>query len=247
MLTYCAPEDVRQALQERDLDGAISRVQVGPSIKSVSAWLRRRSRRHWYDSAASDAISTTPATATEVRRDVPSSPHAHDRQIHVAEPGVRYPVTHAGPYCKIPLPHGYVQSVSALRVRDRGGDVADWTGDPDKTEGRGEDYYLVVDGAASYGRSYLYVRGTSLGPRVDYTDVLTLDYEYGLDAEDGIEGWDDVRRGVALAAGAQLVVDDDVLTALPDNGQLVGVDTQRQQLVDDAADLLDPYLDAGIA
>jgi len=247
MPAYCEPADVRRALQERDLDGAIQPANVTPAIEGVSAWLRRRANRHWYDSsgAAADSVATTPATATDVRLDVPASPHAHDRQIHIATQDVRYPVTHAGPFCKIPLPHSHVETVTALRVRDRGGDITEWTSDPDKTAGRGEDYYLHVDDASQYGRSHLYVRATSLGPRVDYGGLLTVDYEYGLDAQDS--AWPDVRRGVALAAGAQLVVDDDVLTALPDNGQLVGVDTQRQALVDDAADLLDPYLDAPVA
>jgi hypothetical protein len=154
-------------------------------------------------------------------------------------------VTHSGPFCKVRLPRAHVESIDTLLVRERGGGVDDWTAAGDKVQGRGEDYFVEVDGESHYGRSYLYLRAASIGARTDYEGLLTVDLSYGLDAGD--ESWRDVRRGVALVAAAQVVVDDDVLTAIPDNGQLVGVDTQRQQLLDDGLDALDPYLRAPIA
>jgi|APHM01.1.fsa_nt_gi hypothetical protein len=246
MTAYCEPDDVRRALQERSLDGAVSPANVEPSIRSVSDWLRRRSHTHWYDSRGGVTfVDSAPATATDVRRDVPSSPHATDRQITLPDADVRYPVTRAGPYAKIPLPHRYVETIDTLLVRDVDGDTTDWTASPDFQAGRGEAYYVATDGASEYGRSYLFINARDLGARTDYGDLLTLDYQYGLDADS--QTWQNVRRGVALLAAAQLVVDDNVLTAIPDNGQLVGVDTQRQQLVDDGTDLLDPYLGSGVA
>lgn len=245
MAAFCEYSDVREALLERSLSGALDETNtdtVETTIESVSDWFARQTNGHWYDSTASaeSLIDTSPTTATNVRLDVPSSPHRQDRQLLVGDQGVRYPVTHNGPYARIPLPHPYVQSVTALQVRDRGGDVEDWVAAADKAEGRGEDYYVERKGQDSYGRTYLYIRASSIGPRVDFGGLLTLDYELGLDAAES--SWQDVRRGIALASAAELVVEDNVVTAIPDNGTLVGADTQRQQLVDDASKKLEPYL-----
>jgi hypothetical protein len=250
MPAFCEYSDVREALLERSLSGPLDQANtdtVMSTIASVSDWFARQTNGHWYDSTAEpgDLRENAPATASDVRLDVPSSPHRQDRQLLVGEQGVRYPVTHNGPYARIQLPHRYVQSVAALRVRDTGGGVDDWVADPSKTEGRGGDYYVGRPGQASYGQSYLFVRASSIGPRVDYNGLLTVDYEFGLDADE--KSWQDVRRGVALASGAEVVIDDNVLSSIPDDGQLVGVDTQRQQLVDDAADKLDPYLGVAVA
>jgi len=238
---YCEADDVRKALQDRSLDGPTGAEFVEPAISKVSAWLQRQGNRHWYDStgAESDTVPTTAATASHVRLSVPSSPHSQRDQLF-QDTDARYPVTTAGPYARIPLPHAHVESVNTLEVRDRAGDVEDWTTASEKVEGRGEDYYVARRGQDSYGRTYLYIRARSIGPRYDFGDLLTLSYDYGLDATE--EEWQDVRRGVAQAAAAELVIEDNVLAAIPDNGQLVGVDTQRQQLVDDGRDALEPYL-----
>ncbi|WP_435065886.1 hypothetical protein [Halobaculum sp. EA56] len=246
MVGFCEPDDVRQVLQKRELTGTISASMITPAITGVSGWFARQTNGHWYDSSAAsgDEIDTTAASATGVRLDVPSGPHRKDRQLFHDDTGARYPTTTHGPYAKIRLPHPYVQTVTALLVRGRGGDVDDWVASAEKTEGRGEDYYIEARGQDSYGRTYLYIRAASIGARVDYDGLLTLEYDYGLDAQD--TSWDDVRRGVALLAAAQVVSDDDVLTAIPDNGQLIGVATQRDQHVADAIgeawSLLSPYL-----
>jgi len=240
---FCEADDVRKALQERDLSGPTGSEFVEPAIAKVSDWLARQGNRHWYDSSgtASDTVPTTAATVGDVRLSVPSSPHSQRDQLY-NDTDARYPVTTAGPYARIPLPHAHVQSVNTLEVRDRAGDVEDWTTASDRVEGRGEDYYVQREGQDSYGRTYLYLRARSIGPRYDFGDLLTVGYDHGLDAVE--EDWQDVRRGVAQVAAAELVIEDDVLTAIPDNGSLVGVDTQRQQLLDDGRKALEPYLTA---
>jgi len=241
---YCQPEAVRTALQETDLSGPTNTDIVTDAIVGVSTWLRKQSGRHWYDSNAgdSDLIPNSPETATTVRLTVPNSPHAQRDQVfyHADTGDVRYPVTTDGPYARISLPHAYVDSLDALTVRDRAGGVTDWTTDAEYQEGRGEDYYVQEEDKEGYGASYLYIRAASIGARRDFDGVVTADYTYGLD--DAEESWDDVRRGVALMSAAQVVVDDDVLTAIPDNGQLVGVDTQAQRLLDRGEQYLGPYL-----
>lgn len=239
---FCEESDVRAALQEKNLTGPTGTDNVEPAIESVSDWLAKQGNRYWYDDSGSGTlVPSSPATAAEVTLSVPSSPHAQRGQLYSHHDGMRYPVTQAGPYARIPLPHGYVAELSQLEVRDRAGGVTDWVADSEFDEGRGEDYYLVSDDRHSYGRTYLHLRAASIGARVDFEHLLTLAYDYGASDPDD---WRDVRRGVAQLAAAQVVVDDDVLTSIPDDGQLVGVDTQRQQLLDDAMDALEPYTTA---
>lgn len=244
---YCEPEDVREMLQETELSGPTNTAIVEAAITGVSRWFSRATNGHWYDSTVdttSNLRSDSAASASEVRLDVPSSPHRQDRQLFVEETGVRYPVTKNGPYARIRLPHPYVQSITTLRVRDRGGDTEDWVAASDKLEGRGEDYYVDQPGQHSYGQSYLYVRASSIGSRTDFGGLLVADYDYGLDWES--QDWDDVRRGIAALAAAEVLDDDSVITQIPDNAKLVGVDTQHSNLVTVAGRFLDPYLTGGV-
>lgn len=240
---FCEPVDVQRALQKRNLEAELSTDNVEPAIEKVSDWLQRQGNRYWYDSSgqASDLVPTTPATVSNVRLDIPSSPHDQRDTLFQSHDG-RYPVMRSGPYARVTLPHGYVSSLTSLEVRGRDGSVTDWTTTSDKQEGRGNEYYIQRRGQDSYGRTSLFIDARAIGARYDFQNILTLSYEYGLDAQTA--DWQDVRRGVAQVAAAELVVDDDVLSAIPDDGQLVGVDTQRQQLLDDGSDALDPYLTA---
>lgn len=244
---FCDPADVRKALQELELGGKTNTSMVEAAIGAVSDWFGRRTNGHWYDSSgtSSPLVATVSASASSVRLDVPSSPHPQDNQVHRSRADVRYPVTTNGPYAKIPLPHRYVDTVTTLNVRDRDGDVTDWVASSDKAAGRGEDYYVQRHGQDSYGQTYLYIRAASIGARQNYDGLLTLEYDYGLDAVD--EDWQDVRRGIAHLAAAQVVLDDNVLAQIPDNGQLVGVDTQRDAhlgaALNEAHAHLSPYLE----
>lgn len=241
---YAETEDVRQVLQEASLSGPLANNNTEAALERVSDWLRRQSRGHWYDSGGSTTlVPSSSRTASAVTLDVPSSPHrqrgqlfTHDRDIR----DQRYPVTRRGSYVRLTLPHRHVTALETLEVRDIAGDVEDWVSASDKQSGRGEDYYLEQNDRHPYGRTHLFLRAASIGPRIDFDGLVTLSYVYGLDA--ATEEWQDVRGGVASAAAAELVIEDDVLTAIPDDGQLVGVDTKRQRLVDDARSYLEPYL-----
>jgi hypothetical protein len=240
MAAFCEEDDVRKTLQEANLSGPTGSEMVEPAIQSVSDWFARRTNGHWYDSGGSTTlVDTSAASAANVRLDVPNSPHPQRGQVP-RDDDRRYPVTHNGPYARIPLPHPYVQTVTKLEVRQRDGSVSDWVADSSIAEGRGEDYYIEARGQQSYGRTYLYINANSLSPRYDYSGLLTLAYDYGLDADD--TAWQDVRRGVAALAAAEVIDDDSVLAQIPDNGQLVGVQTQHQNLIAAANRDLGPYL-----
>lgn len=235
---YCEIDDVQTALQHADekMTGSLADGNVQAAIHAASRWLRSAADTHWYDSNAdaSDLIDTAPASTTDRQLDVPSSPHAQRGQLFKASDergNPRYPKTHAGPYCRVRLPKAHVESIDTLKVRDRAGEVEDWVAASDKAEGRGEDYYLHVEGGA-HGRSYLYVHAGTLAPLTHYTDALTVGLSYGRDWDDA--PWDDVRRGVAALAGAHLITDDELQTLIPDSGQLIGVDTKADRLLSEA-------------
>jgi|APHM01.1.fsa_nt_gi hypothetical protein len=239
MTGYCEPEDVRAVLQD-DLPQTEPR-EIEAAIEGLTPWVREKTRRHFYDSAGdpADLVDTEDRVAAGVRLDVPSSPHATGRQLHRGERGARYPVTDAGPYARIRLPHFSVESLTSLEVRDRDGDVADWETDPEFTEGRGEDYYLHVDRDETRA-SFLFIRAAAIGSRINYDDLLTLEYRYGRDqAEDD---WTTVRNAVAHLAAADLVLDEDVATAVPNDGQLVATGTKADEYLDAGLTRLKPYL-----
>jgi len=248
---YCEVDDVRRALQNNpramNNTDALADDIVKAEIQGASAWLRKTTNAHWYDSggANTDVVPTGPRSVSNARMDVPSSPHRQDRQLFTDAVGMRYPVTTDGPYARIRLDHRYVQELTRLAVRDRAGDTTDWTTDPDITSGVGEDYHLRREDQEGTGASFLYVRAASIGARTDYGGLLVLDYDYGLDA--GSEDWQDVRRGVAHLTAAEIVDDDDVLASIPDDGQLVGVDTQAQSHLDRAMTYLEPYMGVPVA
>lgn len=234
---YCEPEDVRKALQESGLDdrreGPISRPILLAAIHGLSDWFRSASDRHFYDSTATDGdeVPSSPRTRENRRLSVPSSPHAQRDQLYTSQDGARYPVTTNGPYAKVRLPNHDVDEITRLAVRDRAGDVEDWVASNEYQKGRGEDYWLFTEGGTAK-TSYLFIRAASIGPRYDYNGLLTVDYQYGTDAQD--TEWQDVRRGIALLAASQVVIDDDLVTAIPDDGQLVNLETERDTYINDA-------------
>jgi len=240
-MAYCERQDVLDVLEEASLSGAYSERPeiVDAAITGLTQDIRAWTNRHWYDpdAASDDLLSDSPVTATEMSEDIPSSPHTQDRQLFRSGDGVRYPLTHAGPYCRIVLAHADVTTLSALQVRDVAGEFEDWTTQPAKRQGRGEDYYLQTpaDGGPS-GRTRLYLRAGVLPTLTDYEEALLLDYEYGADTVP-----DSVRRMTAQYAAAELVTNDEFVAAVPDDGQLVNVETKADRWTAAADKTLDNY------
>jgi len=255
---YCEREDVRRVLQKStrkfDESNQLSEDIVEAAITSVSSWFGKQTDAHFYDSEGdpSDLVDTDAATATDIMESVGSSPHRQGGQLLTTKRGAgqpKYPNTRDGTFVRVKLPALHVQEIDRLFVRDRGGGGEDWVAANDKDEGRDGDYYVTVDGSSDFGNSYLYLRANSIGPRRSFTDLLTIDITYGLDEQD--TSWQDVRRGVAALAAAQVIVDDNVIAQLPDNGSLINATTQHDQLRDlgIASDVaaLDPYMSVAIA
>jgi len=86
----------------------------------------------------------------------------------------------------------------------------------------------------------------AIGPRLNLDGVLSVDVTFGLDYQD--TAWAEVRRGVGHLAAAELVVDDDVLSAIPDNGSIGSVQTEAEEHLNAALDrYLGQFLQVGMA
>lgn len=237
---YCTADDVRQALQEASLDaageGPLSQSIVEAAIDGQTDWIRRRTDGHWFDTAASSGsiLPTSPRSYGEDVVDVPSTPHAQHNQL-LDDTERRYPRQITGRYTRVTLAKRWVDSLTSLEVRDGPSEWSDWVAAADKESGRGNEYYLQTD--PETGLSHVYLDTGSLGPLRRYEDAVVATYDYG---HDGIPGA--IRRGQAALAGADLVMDDDVKTAMPDNGQLIAVGTKADRLIKQAMRLLGPFL-----
>lgn len=240
-MAYCERQDVLDVLEKSQLSGAYEQRPeiLDAAITGLTQDIRAWTKRHWYDpgAAANDLRSDSPVSAAEMIYDIPSSPHSQDRQLYTSQSGVRYPVTHTGPYCRVVLDHADVSALTALRVRDSAGGYEDWTVQSSKTQGRGEDYYLQTptDGGPA-GRTRLYLRAGVLPALTDYEGALTLDYEYGTATVP-----DAVRRMTAQYAAAELVTSDEFVAAVPDDGQLINVETKADRWKAAADRTLDNY------
>lgn len=241
---YCTAEDVRKALQERGLDGdgqgPLSKPIVDAAIAGQTDWIRRETKRHWYDPNAdsdsdtsNDILPSSPRSITEENGDIPSSPHAGHAQLAVDD-NVRYPVTQGGGYAEIRLGFKDIESVTKLLVREKGRDYTDWVADSGIVQGRGEDYYLESDPETDI--TDLYIDTRALAPRQDWTNTVVVDFDYGTSPIP-----ETIRRAQAALAGADLVMDDDVKTAIPNDGQLIAVETKADRLIKQAMRLLEPY------
>lgn len=242
---YCTAEDVRTALQEASLDadggGPLSTTIVESAIAAQTDWLRRETKRHWYDPDAdsdgnttTDILPSSPRSVTDDNYDIPSSPHAGHAQLAVDE-NVRYPVTQGGGYAEVRLGYRDVQSITTLLVRAGGRDYTDWTAaGSGKTQGRGEDYYLEADPRTDIADLYIDTHG--LHPRQDWSNAVVVSVDYGTTPIP-----ESIRQAQAALAGADLVMDDDVKTAIPSDGQLIAVETKADRLIKQAMRLLEPY------
>lgn len=235
---YCSLEDVRKALQETEVsfgDAELDEDFVEAAITAQTEWLQETTNRHWYEpDATDDLLPAEPLTHSHDELDIPSTPHADHVQMQTAaHRGRRYPVRHAGPYTRVLLSRRDVVEVTELLLRDNTGDVDDWV--EKRVEGRGEDYYVQVDDANGASRLYLHT-GPLPGLR-DYGNAVIATYEYGIDSIPQT-----VRRAVAFKAGAELLRDDESSIGIPDNGNLVSLDTKADKMEEKANELLEIHV-----
>lgn len=215
-----------------------SPAHVEAAILGQNEWLRKATKRHFYDSEyAPDGsppvtLPTEPLSVSEEVCDVPESPHPqHSQLVHHEER--RYPKTRRGRYARVRLDRRDVSTITGLEVRTQR-EYEDWFADATKTEGRSGAYYLQTD--PHTGLSSVYVDVVGMAPLADWQESVVISYDYGDDAMP-----DTIRRAVAHRAAAELITDDDANIQIPDSGALMSVKTKADEFRQTANSLLKPY------
>lgn len=242
---YCTVPDVRRALQETMAEfdsgawGEADHAVVVDAIVGQTQSIQEEFDRHWYVSGGlgedvQDLIPTSAKSRADEEHDIPSSPHAGRDQIHIAGSDTRYPQRSHGPYARIRLDKHYVESLTALKIRDRSGDYTDWVAEPDYTAG--DDYDLYVEPGTASGPSYVDIHTGTLPNLSHYDRAVRASYDYGTDTLSRT-----IRRAVAFLAGSELLLDYQANLGIPEQSQLVSVESKKQAMESKADDLLDTY------
>jgi len=172
----------------------------------------------------SDALLETP----------PRGHHEYYDEHEFAEPkqnlrvsfGEYHPREERPAYTPVEFARKDVTAVNELLVVNADGGFDDWTAG-DYTGGvgitnRGSDWWVRVN---NRGISQLYLDINALDDDIaSLSKAVYVDFAYG-DSELTMT----VRRGVAHLAAAILIVDDEFQAGLPDNGQLINVETKAER------------------
>lgn len=128
-------------------------------------------------------------------------------------------------YTRIRLNRKDVSAVSELMVVNESGGFDDWL--QDKTGGignqyRGEDWWVRIN---NRGVAELYLDVQQMGEEIaSLASAVYVEFSFG---EDEIPM--SVRRGVAMLAASQVVIDEEYLSGMPEQGQLVQVETKSEK------------------
>lgn len=242
---YCTVDDVRRVMQETDLSfesdafGEDNNQIVVDAIASISTVVEKATNRHWYESGGLE----------EDDHDlVPTSPNERDDEHDIQTGGAHLvgeaatPKTWNGSYTRIDLERKDVESVSELLVRTPDGYV-DWTAEYDGgpwPDALGDDYYTRInnDGVSHINLDTDHLLDDDSEPLLDsYSNAVYLTFSYG---HDGLPDY--IRRGVALLAASEIVLDDEFVAQVPDNVNLVGVETQSEKWARLGVQKLEPDL-----
>lgn len=257
-VAYCEVEDVKNALQDKMRGSDPSVTQATAAILAQGEWLRKVTKRHWFEPEGGDddtivndgststsdqttgdvTLATTPFQVDGETCDIPSSPHAQPGQITSHEPR-EYPNPTRGNHSRVRLDRRDVSTLDALLVRS-GDEFEDWIADDSREEGRAKDYYLDVD--PHTGRSAVWINTRTIAPARSYDGAVVATYQYG---QEGIPST--IRRAVALRAGAELYAPQDSNVQVPDEGNLTNPKSKADELRQDARRLLKPYEATAVA
>lgn len=140
-------------------------------------------------------------------------------------------------YTPIELNRKDVTAVNELMVVNADNGFDDWTAE--KTGGvgnsfRGDDWWVRVN---NWGVTTLYLDVQSLPEDIpSLSTAVYIDFDFG---DDIIPM--SVRRGVAHLAASQLVVDEEFMAGMPDQGQVINVETKSQKWERQGYRLLDKH------
>lgn len=143
-------------------------------------------------------------------------------------------------YTRITFERKDVEAVNELHVVNGDGAFDEWTaGDYEGgvgNEHRGDDWWVRVNNRG-VTELYLDVHAMDDDP-ASLANAVYVDLDYG---HAGLP--QNVRRGVALLTASELVLDDELVTAIPDNGQLINVETKAERWGRQGAQKLESHIE----
>lgn len=255
--------------------GDNSRQAVVDAIAGQSQWLRKATNKHWYvsggvDEDDADLIPTSVRTRSD-EYDLPTHggyvAGAYDDSAGTwtATTGTVFDSRTSGPkpkhqvrlafgdlddsaipaYIRVRLTRKNVDALNELHVVNADGGFDDWVSSNDYAGGvgasnRGDDYWVQVN---SGGVSELYIDAHAMDDDVaSFSNAVYVDIDYGdSDLPRGI------RQAVAQLAAADLVQDDEFRVAIPDQGQLMSLESKAQAWTRSAATKLRTHIEASWA
>ena len=142
-------------------------------------------------------------------------------------------------YTRIGLERKDVEAVNELLVVNADGAFDDWTEERNGGVGvqnRGEDWWVRRN---NLGRAELYLDVHEMDDDIaSLANAVYVDIDYGKS-----DVPTHVRRGTALLAASELVLDDEYVTAIPDSGQLINVETKAERWARQGVQKLEAYIE----
>jgi hypothetical protein len=237
---YCTVDDVRRVFQEADLSGALAESNnqlVVDTIAAVSSTVEKATKRHWYDAGGvSDDDRSVIPTDAQSRDDEYDLPSQGAVAFGAAGTDIKERIRvgagdlgdEAVPtYTRITLARKDVSSLDELLVINANGAVEDWIASSDYDTGvglanRGADAWVRLNNG---GVSELNIDIHALDDDIpSLANAVYAIVSYGKD-----EVPQRIRRGVAHLVAADLVLNDEFVTAIPDDGQLTSLETKAQR------------------
>lgn len=236
---FCTVEDVRRVFQDASLSGALAEdnsALVKEQIRSVSGLVEKATKRHWYDPEANTASTRTDEYALPQGGAIAvNGSESPKERIQVVSGDRDGP----GPaYARVTLDRKDVQTLAELRVLTAEGTLTDWVASTEYDTGvglsaRGKDAWVRVNNG---GVSELNIDVSQLDDEIpSLANAVYAGITYGVP---GLEPR--ARTGTAALVAADLVLDDEFVTAIPDDGQLTDVETKAERFGATGAQKLAP-------
>lgn len=142
-------------------------------------------------------------------------------------------------YTRITLERKDVTDVTELLVIDGAAAYEDWTEEKDGGVGnqyRGQDWWVRIN---NKGVAELYLDVHAMADDIaSFANAVYVEIEYGRD-----ELPKHIRRGVAQLVAAELVLEDELVVSIPDDGQLIGVETKAERWERHGREKLKPHVE----
>lgn len=232
---------------------------VQKAIAAQTQWVQKATKRHWYVSGGLSEDKRGMVFSDVLTRDDEEDISTHAGYVDGAYGDDRFRATNTSgtvfssnqtasakpkqqirldrgdleddttpAYTRVQLARKDADALNSLHIANASGGYDDWVASNDYDGGVGfsshvgDDFYVRIN---SGGVSELYIDVHSLDDDIAYlSSAVLVDFDYGQD-----ELPQSVRQGVAKLAASYLILDDDLQTAIPDDGQLVNLETKADR------------------